>query len=128
MSNKVIYGLLDNTIAQDTLTTNNSGLSLFSNINSTMKQSNKSKMAYLEQDYLLLDGSFTFGDTQLSYNVGYESFALADDECLMNEYVMYIFANTHSSYGVNIYFNPENLIKTSLLVIIKMMRYCILFL
>lgn len=56
---KVEFGLVvDKTIETDTVTATETAPSNFSNVYDTLNRTEKQKIAYLEQDYWLLDGSF----------------------------------------------------------------------
>lgn len=109
---KIDYGIIDQTIFQDTMRTEASDNSPYSDAKNTINPTTpRSKLAYLEKDYFLLDGTFEFPTQLMTYNVGWESGVLADDEGNIDTYVEYIFGNTHVSYGMQIYFNEEYIAK-----------------
>ena len=105
---KIDYGIIDQTIEKDTVTDGSSENSEFSDVQNTIGVSaTKTKIAYLEKDYFALDGSHVFPETGNTYDVGWESESLSDASGNINEYIEYIFSNTHDSYGVQIRF-PDN--------------------
>lgn len=102
---RVNYGIIDQTIQDDTVTDGSSENSDYSDVDVTLKSGvTYDKIAYLEKDYFRLDGSHVFPETGNTYNVGWESESLSDTSGNINEYIEYIFANTHDSYGVQIRF------------------------
>lgn len=102
---RVDYGLLDNTIKNDTITPTSSGNSNYSNGANTLNDSiYRDKITYLEKDYFRLDGTHVFPETGNTYNVGWESESLSDENGNISEYIEYVFANPHDSYGVQIRF------------------------
>lgn len=103
---KINYGVYDQTIDDDTITENVSGNSAYSNPSNSLSEAEKQKITYLEKDYFILDGSHVFPETGNTYNVGWESANLSDASGNINEYIEYIFGNTHNSYGVQIIFPP----------------------
>lgn len=105
---KVDYGVIDETIAQDKIRTDTSSDSPYSNIENTLDTTlPRTKIAYLEKDYFLLDGSFVFPENNVTYNVGWESNHIWQNNVLFDEYVEYIFENTHISYGIQINFGED---------------------
>ena len=102
---RVNYGIIDQTIQDDTITPSASGNSAYSNANIPLESGvTYDKIAYLEKDYFKLDGSHVFPVSGNTYNAGWESESLSDTSGNINEYIEYIFANTHDSYGVQITF------------------------
>lgn len=102
---RINYGVIDQTIQDDTITPSASGNSAYSNANIPLQSGvTYDKIAYLEEDYFRLDGTHIFPVSGNTYNVGWESASLSDANGNINEYIEYIFANTHDSYGVQITF------------------------
>lgn len=102
---RVNYGIIDQTIQDDTVTPSASENSAYSNANIPLESGvTYDKIAYLEKDYFKLDGSHVFPEGGGSYNVGWESASLSDTGGNISEYIEYVFANTHDSYGVQIRF------------------------
>lgn len=102
---RINYGVIDQTIQDDTITPSASGNSPYSNANIPLQSGvTYDKIAYLEEDYFRLDGTHIFPVSENTYNVGWESESLSDESGNINEYIEYIFANTHDSYGVQITF------------------------
>ena len=105
---KIDYGIIDQTIDEDTVTDGSSENSEFSDVQNTIGVSaTKTKIAYLEKDYFALDGSHVFPETGNTYDVGWESESLSDTSGNIDEYIEYIFGNLHDSYGIQITF-PDN--------------------
>ena len=105
---KINYGIIDQTIEDDTITDGSSENSEFSDVQNTIGVSTtKTKIAYLEKDYFELSGEHVFPEEDTEYNVGWESESLADTSGNINEYIEYIFGNTHDSYGVQIRFPDD---------------------
>lgn len=102
---RVDYGLLDNTIKNDTITPTSSGNSNYSNGANTINDSiYRDKITYIENNYFRLDGSHVFPVLGSTYNVGWESANISDANGNISEYIEYVFANPHDSYGVQIRF------------------------
>ena len=104
---RINYGIYDRTIDDDTITSVESSGSDYSDYSNTTPfdvNEDKDKITYLEKDYFMLDGSHTFPEGGKSYNVGWESGVLSNSSGVMNQYIEYIFQNTHDSYGVEIRF------------------------
>ena len=104
---RINYGIYDRTIDDDTITSVESSGSDYSDYSNTTPfdvNEDKDKITYLEKDYFMLDGSHTFPEGGKSYNVGWESCVLSNSSGNMNQYIEYIFQNTHDSYGVEIRF------------------------
>ena len=102
---KIDYGIIDQTIEKDTVTDGSSENSEFSDVQNTIGISaTKTKIAYLEKDYFVLDGSHVFPETGNTYNVGWESESLSDTSGNIDEYIEYIFGNLHDSYGIQLMF------------------------
>ena len=102
---KVLYKLVDPSIAADTRTDTPSSSSAFSDTANLDNLLNKKKGAYLEKDYFVLDGTHTFltaGD-----DVGWESSNLSDADGVISESLTFEFERTHDSYGLTINF-PTN--------------------
>lgn len=110
---QIDFGIIDQTIARDNFTGATGGDSPYSAIENTMNVTDQQyKIAYLEQDYFLLDGSFTLPDKD-KYDVGYESDDLSNEngEFSTDEYVEYKFDNIHVSYGIQLYFREDCIAK-----------------
>lgn len=107
---KIIYGLIDPTLNEDTFITGYSSVSPFSKVENVLNNKQKDRLTYLEKDYFLLDGSFKFpnGRTREVYNVGYESANLSDAAGVVNEYIEFRYAKTHSSFGIQIDFQDHS--------------------
>lgn len=102
---KIDYGIIDQTIEDDTVTDGSSENSEFSDVQNTIDVSTtKTKIAYLEKDYFALDSSHVFPEEDAEYNVGWESESLSDTSGNISEYIEYVFANTHDSYGIQLMF------------------------
>lgn len=105
---RVNYGIIDQTIQDDTITPSASENSAYSNVNIPLESGvTYDKIAYLEKDYFKLDGSHVFPVSGNTYNVGWESESLSDTSGNINEYIEYVFSNTHDSYGVQIRFPDD---------------------
>lgn len=105
---RINYGIIDQTIQDDTITPSASENSAYSNVNIPLESGvTYDKIAYLEKDYFKLDGSHVFPETGNTYNVGWESESLSDTSGNINEYIEYVFSNTHDSYGVQIRFPDD---------------------
>lgn len=102
---RINYGIMDQTIQDDTITPSASENSAYSNANIPLESGvSYDKITYLEEDYFKLDGSHVFPISGNTYNVGWESASLSDISGNIAEYIEYIFSNTHDSYGINIRF------------------------
>lgn len=102
---RINYGIMDQTIQDDTITPSASENSAYSNANIPLESGvSYDKITYLEEDYFKLDDSHVFPISGNTYNVGWESASLSDMSGNIAEYIEYIFSNTHDSYGVNIRF------------------------
>lgn len=102
---KINYGIIDQTIDEDTVTDGSSENSEFSDVQNTIGVSTtKTKIAYLEKDYFELSGEHVFPEEDTEYNVGWESASLSDASGNISEYIEYVFANTHDSYGIQLMF------------------------
>ena len=105
---RINYGVIDQTLQDDTITYETSSDSVYSELhNTTQNAVNFDKIAYLEKDYFLLDGTFIFPDANGSYDVGWESASIADINGNINDYIEYAFNNLHDSYGIQITFPSE---------------------
>lgn len=105
---RINYGVIDQTLQDDTITYETSSDSVYSELhNTTQNAVNFDKIAYLEKDYFLLDGTFIFPDANGSYDVGWESASVADVNGNINDYIEYAFNNLHDSYGIQITFPSE---------------------
>lgn len=105
---RATYGVIDNTIKVDTITPSSSDLSEFAaDLSSTLENETKQKLAYLEQDYFLLDGNYIFPEIGKKYFVGFESANIADAAGNIDAYVEYLFGQNHVSYGTTLIF-PNN--------------------
>ena len=102
---RISYGIIDQTIQDDNVTYNSSENSDYSDVDVTMQSGVAyDKIAYLEKDYFRLDGTHVFPETGSTYNVGWESESLSGTGGNISEYIEYVFANIHDSYGVQIRF------------------------
>lgn len=102
---KINYGILDQTIEDDTITDESSENSEFSDaVNTTNANASKDKIAYLEKDYFALDGSHILTEENEEYDVGWESASLSDASGNIDEYIEYIFGSLHDSYGIQLMF------------------------
>ena len=102
---KIDYGIIDQTIDEDTVIDGSSENSEFSDVQNTIGVSaTKTKIAYLEKDYFALDGSHVFPETGNTYDVGWESESLSDTSGNIDEYIEYIFGSLHDSYGIQLMF------------------------
>ena len=108
---RVEYGVIDSTIAKDTIDISESSNSPYSIPQQLLDEQvdERRKIAYLEKDYFLLDGTFVFPEANTAYNVGWESSALSAESGLINEYIEFAFGEYHGSYGIQIRF-PDNAI------------------
>ena len=105
---RINYGIIDQTIQDDTVTDGSSENSDYSDVDVTLESGvTYDKIAYLEKDYFKLDGTHVFPVSGNTYNVGWESESLSDTSGNINEYIEYIFSNTHDSYGVQIRFPDD---------------------
>lgn len=109
---RINYGIIDKTLIEDTIEDSVSSQSNFVAEDTTLQNIDKIKLAYLEQDYFVLDGSFVIPDDNLKYNVGWESASIADGSGNIDEYIEYRFGMYHSSFGINLRF-PNNCIAKS---------------
>lgn len=101
-SAKVLYKLVDPTIAGDTRTDTQSSSTAFSDTANLDNLLNKKKGAYLEKDYFVLDGTHTF--LEAGDDVGWESANLSDASGVIAESLTFEFGSTHDSYGLTINF------------------------
>ena len=102
---KINYGVLDQTIEDDTITDASSENSEYSDaLNTTTADASKDKIAYLEKDYFALDGSHILTEENEEYDVGWESASLSDASGNIDEYIEYIFGSLHDSYGIQLMF------------------------
>ena len=102
---KINYGIIDQTIYEDTVTDGSSENSEFSDVQNTIDVSTtKTKIAYLEKDYFELSGEHVFPEEDTEYNVGWESASLSDASGNIDEYIEYIFGSLHDSYGIRLMF------------------------
>lgn len=113
---QIDFGIIDQTINKDfnegKMTGIASSNSPYSNVNNTINViAPQPKIAYLEQDYFLLDGSFTLPEENEEYNVGYESGKVADENGDIEEWVEYTFENAHVSYGIQLNFRYDCIAK-----------------
>lgn len=114
---QIDFGIIDQTIQKDIdankMTGTTTSDSPYSSIKNTINVSEtQEKIAYLEKDYFLLDGSFTLPEEDKIYNVGYESSNVSlETTGDIDEYVEYKFENTHVSYGMQLYFREDCIVK-----------------
>lgn len=106
---RVEYGVIDSTIAKDTIDISESSNSPYSIPQQLLDEQvdERRKIAYLEKDYFLLDGTFIFPEDDTAYDVGWESAALSNENGVINEYIEFTFGEYHGSYGIQIRF-PDN--------------------
>ena len=105
---KINYGIIDQTIDEDSVTDGSSENSEFSDVQNTIGVSTtKTKIAYLEKDYFELSSEHVFPEEETEYNVGWESASLSDASGNIDEYIEYIFGNLHDSYGIQITFPDD---------------------
>lgn len=105
---RINYGVLDQTIEEDTITDMTSGDSDYSDAQNTLDAAAAyDKITYLEKDYFLLDGSHVFPETGNTYNVGWESASLSDTSGAVDEYIEFTFQNLHGSYGIQLQFPDD---------------------
>lgn len=106
---RVEYGVIDSTIEKDTIDIAESTNSPYSIPQQLLDEQvdERRKIAYLEKDYFLLDGTFVFPEADTAYDVGWESAALSNESGVINEYIEFTFGEYHGSYGIQIRF-PDN--------------------
>lgn len=105
---RINYGVLDQTIEEDTIIDMTSGDSDYSDAQNTLVAAvTYDKITYLEKDYFLLDGSHVFPETGNTYNVGWESESLSDTSGAIDEYIEFAFQNLHGSYGIQLQFPDD---------------------
>lgn len=106
---RVEYGVIDSTIAKDTIDIAESTNSPYSIPQQLLDEQvdERRKIAYLEKDYFLLDGTFVFPEANTAYDVGWESEALSSESGVIDEYIEFTFGEYHGSYGIQIRF-PDN--------------------
>lgn len=105
---KVNYGIVDKTLAEDSVDYSVSSASPFMQEGTTLQNTDKVKIAYLEENYMVLDGTFIIPDEGAKYNVGWESNNFGEH---IDEYVEYQFGIYHSSYGITLRFPQESVAK-----------------
>lgn len=110
-SAKVIYGLYDSTIEDDTITPTSSSSSSYSVTINTLNDDTKDKIAYLEKNLFLLDGTFITPEAQKTYNTGWESGNLSDESGNISAYLQYSFLSLHSCYGIQLTFPVRSIAK-----------------
>lgn len=108
---RITFGLYDNTIDEDTNVPSQSSKSEYAVTEKVLNNYDVKKVAYLEQDYFLLDGSFVIPAEGQSVNVGWESQNLSDSNGIVDEYIQFDFAQTHASFGIQIEFPKETIPK-----------------
>ena len=98
---KVVYGLIDQTIGEDTKTYQFSGKTDYSQGANLFDRAPKDSLIYLEENFALLDGTYKFPDSSkpLTYDVGWESQNLSDSDGNLSEYVEFYFEDYHDLYG-----------------------------
>jgi len=98
---KVVYGLIDQTIDEDTKTYQFSGKTDYSQGANLFDRASKDSLIYLEENFALLDGTYKFPDSSkpLTYDVGWESQNLSDSDGNLSEYVEFYFEDYHDLYG-----------------------------
>lgn len=107
---KVIYGLIDQTISEDSKNYSFSSKTVYSQGSNILTRESKNDLVYLESNRTLLDGSFIFPDSNQpqAYDVGWESENLSDADGALSEFVEFDFTDTHDLYGF--IFNFQTLI------------------
>ena len=107
---KVIYGLIDQTISEDSKNYSFSSKTVYSQGSNILIRESKNDLVYLESNRTLLDGSFIFPDSNQpqAYDVGWESENLSDADGALSEFVEFDFTDTHDLYGF--IFNFQTLI------------------
>lgn len=117
---KIDFGIIDQTVVKEIeqktvgiSASSNSKYSLPFNASNTVNVvAPHEKIAYLEKDYFLLDGSFTFPETNKQYDVGWESENVSRETSgEINDYIEYTFQDTHVSYGIQLYFRDDCIAK-----------------
>lgn len=108
---RVNYGVLDQSINDDVVTDTSSSETDLSSALNTLNSPEHVKVAYLEKDYFLLDGNFILAEDGKTYNVGWESENIADENGIISAYIEYTFQNLHDSYGVQITFPTDSIAK-----------------
>lgn len=108
---KIAIGLYDSSIEEDTSLSTTSSNSPYADADILLNNQDTEKVAYLEKDYLLLDGSFIFPAEGETVNVGWESGNLSTESGIVNEFIQYEFENTHASFGIQIEFPEETIPK-----------------
>lgn len=111
----VNYKIIDTTIKNDI-----PSISIFpeidseySNAKNTLNSDNKIKLASLEKDYFLLDGSFVFPYGNEVYDIGFESNTTSDESGNMEhvQEIEYQFAIPHNSVGIQLQFPKDCAVK-----------------
>lgn len=113
----VNYKIIDTTIKNDipSISIFPDTDSKYSNVNNTLNSDNKAKLASLEKDYFLLDGSFVFPyeDSVGVYKIGFESDTISDEYGNMAhvQEIEYQFAAPHNSVGIQLQFQKDCAVK-----------------
>lgn len=97
---KIVYGIIDHTIAEDGKSYAFSSKTIYSKGNDIFQRGSKNKLAYLEKNYLLLDGSYQFPRNSETYDVGWESQNISGADGAISEYVEMDFEDLHDCYGI----------------------------
>lgn len=113
---KIDFGIIDQTILKDiengdviiSASSNSKYSRPYNGGNTVNVIAPHEKIAYLEKDYFLLDGSFIFPEDNRQYDVGWESENASNQTSgEIDDYIEYKFENTHVSYGVQLYFRDD---------------------
>lgn len=97
---RISYGLIDQTISEDGKAYAYLTKSGYSTPSDVFSNDTKHKLTYLEQNRILLDGTFEFPQTGISYDVGYEGNSLSDSSGSLSEELTITFDSLHDSYGI----------------------------
>lgn len=109
---KIHYGVFDESIVADERTADASSESLYvEDKTSLLNIEDREKLAWLEKDYFILDGTHVFAEDDKKYNVGWESLQFSNENGEIDEYIQLNFAQLHSSFGIVIYFADNSLVE-----------------
>ena len=97
---KIVYGITDHTIAEDEKSYAFSSKTIYSKGEGIFNYGSKNRLAYLEKNYLLLDGSYQFPNSSETYDVGWESQNISDSTGAISEYIEMDFEDVHDCYGI----------------------------
>lgn len=109
---KIHYGVFDESIVADERTADASSESLYvEDKTSLLNIEDRERLAWLEKDYFILDGTHVFAEDEKKYNVGWESLNFSNENGTIDEYIQFNFAQLHSSFGIVIYFADNSLVE-----------------